>query len=137
MRAIAIDFTGGYTTRINFRREVSGKSLQEQKYLVNVATKAGSDPVFPRRGTKLLDSAIGGALMSINGLTDGFAAVDTVYFCNYEESKAVYESSDNVVAFTLTPTSAGSSLAEVCFTANFLFADQTRTKVPVTVANNG
>lgn len=137
MRAIAIDFTGGYTTRINFRREVSGKSLQEQKYLVNVATKAGSDPVFPRRGTKLLDSAIGGALMSINGLTDGFAAVDTVYFCNYEESKAVYESPDNVIAFTLTPTSAGSSLAEVCFTANFLFADQTKTKVPVTVANNG
>lgn len=137
MRAVAIDFTGGYTTRINFRREVSGKSLQEQKYLVNVATKAGSDPVFPRRGTKLLDSAIGGALMSINGLTDGFAAVDTVYFCNYEESKAVYESPDNVVAFTLTPTAAGSSLSEVCFTANFLFADQTKTKVPVTVANNG
>lgn len=137
MRAVAIDFTGGYTTRINFRREVSGKSLQEQKYLVNVATKAGSDPVFPRRGTKLLDSAIGGALMSVNGLTDGFAAVDTVYFCNYEESKAMFESSDNVIAFTLTPTSAGSSLSEVCFTANFLFADQTKTKVPVTVANNG
>lgn len=137
MRAVAIDFTGGYTTRINFRREVSGKSLQEQKYLVNVATKAGSDPVFPRRGTKLLDSAIGGALMSINGLTDGFAAVDTVYFCNYEESKVMFESSDNVIAFTLTPTSAGSSLTEVCFTANFLFADQTKTKVPVTVANNG
>lgn len=137
MRAVAIDFTGGYTTRINFRREVSGKSLQEQKYLVNVATKAGSDPVFPKRGTKLLDSAIGGALMSINGLTDGFAAVDTIYFCNYEESKVMFESSDNVIAFTLTPTSAGSSLSEVCFTANFLFADQTKTKVPVTVANNG
>ena len=137
MRAVAIDFTGGYTTRINFRREVSGKSLQEQKYLVNVATKAGSDPVFPKRGTKLLDSAIGGALMSINGLTDGFAAVDTVYFCNYEESKAMFESSDNVIAFTLTPTSAGSSLAEVCFTANFLFVDQTKTKVPVIIANNG
>lgn len=137
MRAVAIDFTGGYTTRINFRREVSGKSLQEQKYLVNVATKAGSDPVFPRRGTKLLDSAIGGALASINGLTDGFAAVDTVYFCNYEESKVMFESSDNVIAFTLTPTSAGSSLSEVCFTANFLFVDQTKTKVPVIIANNG
>jgi hypothetical protein len=137
MRAVAIDFTGGYTTCINFRREVSGKSLQEQKYLINVATKAGSDPVFPKRGTKLLDSAIGGALMSINGLTDGFAAVDTVYFCNYEESKAMYESPDNVRAFTLTPTQVGSSLTEVCFTANFLFADQTETKVPITVANNG
>ena len=137
MRAVAIDFTGGYTTRINFRREVSGKSLQEQKYLINVATKAGSDPVFPKRGTKLLDSAIGGALMSINGLTDGFAAVDTVYFCNYEESKAMYESPDNVRAFTLTPTQVGSSLTEVCFVANFLFADQTETKVPITVANNG
>ena len=137
MRAVAIDFTGGYTTRINFRREVSGKSLQEQKYLINVATNAGSDPVFPKRGTKLLDSAIGGALMSINGLTDGFAAVDTVYFCNYEESKAMYESPDNVRAFTLTPTQVGSSLTEVCFTANFLFADQTETKVPVTIANNG
>jgi hypothetical protein len=75
--------------------------------------------------------------MSINGLTDGFAAVDTVYFCNYEESKAMYESPDNVRAFTLTPTPAGSSLTEVCFIANFLFADQTETKVPVTVANNG
>lgn len=137
MRAVAIDFTGGYTTRINFRREVSGKSLQEQKYLVNVATKAGSDPVFPKRGTKLLDSAIGGALMSINGLTDGFAAVDTIYFCNYEESKAMFESSDNVIAFTLIPTSAGSSLSEVCFTADFLFVDQTKTKVPVIIANNG
>jgi hypothetical protein len=137
MRAVAIDFTGGYTTRINFRREVSGKALQEQKYLVNVATTAGSDPIFPKRGTKLLDSAIGGALMSINGLTDGFAAVDTVYFCNYEESKAMYESPDNVRVFTLTPSAVGSSMTEVCFNAHFLFADQTENTVSVTVANNG
>lgn len=137
MRAVAVDFTGGYTTRINFKREVTGKALQEQKYLVNVATNAGSDPIFPKRGTKLLDSAIGGALMSINGLTDGFAAVDTVYFCNYEESKAMYESPDNVRVFTLTPSAVGSSMTEVCFKAHFLFADQTENTVSVTVANNG
>lgn len=137
MRAVAVDFTGGYTTRINFKREVTGKALQEQKYLVNVATNAGSDPIFPKRGTKLLDSAIGGALMSLNGLTDGFAAVDTVYFCNYEESKAMYESPDNVRVFTLTPSAVGSSMTEVCFQAHFLFADQTENTVSVTVANNG
>ena len=137
MRAVAVDFTGGYTTRINFKREVTGKALQEQKYLVNVATNAGSDPIFPKRGTKLLDSAIGGALMSINGLTDGFAAVDTVYFCNYEESKAMYESPDNVRVFTLTPSAVGSSMTEVCLKAHFLFADQTENTVSVTVSNNG
>ena len=137
MRAIAVDFTGGYTTRINFRREVTDKAMQEQKYLINVATQAGTDPIFPDRGTKLLSSAIGGAIMTINGLTDGFAAVDTLYFCNYEEEKEVYNAPYNVTAFVLTPSEAHTSIQTVGFEASFLFADQTENTITVTVANNG
>lgn len=137
MRAVAIDFTGGYTTRINFRKEVTGKALQEQKYLINVATQLGSDPIFLSRGTDLLTTAIGGALVSIDGLTDGFAAVDTVYFCNYEESKEMFDSGDNVQYFTLTPSSYEASINSVGFVAHFVFADQTETSTTVNIAHNG
>lgn len=137
MRAIALDFSGGYTTRINFRKETSGKLLQEQKYLMNVATRRGSDPIFPTRGTNLMDSAIGGAIVAINGLTDAFAAVDTLYFCNYEESASMYKSPDNIKYFSLSPSAYNSTLSSVGFTAEFTFADKTKNSTTINVANNG
>lgn len=136
MQGVAIDFYGGYKTRINFTKRVEGKALQEQKYLTNVATLHGTDPIFPLRGTKLLDSAIGGALVAVTGLTDAFAAVDTLYFCNYEESPAMYNSPDNIQYFSLSPSAYNDSINSIGFTANFVFADQTSNSTLISVANN-
>lgn len=137
MRAIAISYTGGYTTSIDFRKETTGKLLQEQKYLMNVATIKGSDPIFPARGTNLLTSAIGGALVSVNGLTDAFAAVDTLYFCNYEESKEMYNSKDNISTFTLIPSAYTASANTVSFIASVTFKDQTSNSTTINIATNG
>lgn len=137
MRAIAISYTGGYTTSIDFLHETSGKLLQEQKYLMNVATIKGSDPIFPDRGTNLLTSAIGGALVSVDGLTDAFAAVDTLYFCNYEDSPEMFHSKDNIATFTLIPSAYTASANTVAFIASVTFKDQTSNSTNINIATNG
>lgn len=137
MKGIAVDLTGAYSTKINFTQKVEGKTLQIQKYMINVATTAGSDFIFPNRGTELLSSAIGGALVAVNNLSDGYAGVDTLYFCNYEESKSVYDSDDNIVNFTLSPSAYNLDQRSVTFTASITFADGKEIKTELGVANNG
>lgn len=122
MRSIKIKF-GGSNTSIDFLSEVSGKEAIKQKYLVNTLTTKDSDPIFKNRGTDLLATAIGGALITSNNITDGFAAVDTLYFCNFEESKEVYSSGDNVVVYSLVPDYNYLTITSAVFNAEFEFAD--------------
>lgn len=137
MRAIKIHYNGGNDTRILFREETSGKLLQTQKYLMNVATEQGSDPIFADRGTELLATALGGALISLDTIDDGFAAVDTLYFCNYEEAPEVFESPDNVSFFALTPIEYHQATRSLSFAADFTFNDGTELNSTLEIADNG
>lgn len=137
MRAIKIHYNGGDDTRILFREETSGKLLQIQKYLLNVATEKDTDPIFPDRGTDLLRTALGGALVSPDTSDDGFAAVDTLYFCNYEEYPEVFNSDDNVSFFALIPADYQHYKRSLSFAANFTFADGTEYNTDLEIADNG
>jgi hypothetical protein len=136
MRAIKIKYNGGDDTRILFREETTGKLLQTQKYLLNVATEKNTDAIFPERGTDLLRTALGGALITNNGVRDGFAAVDTLYFCNYEEAAEVFNSADNVIQFTLRPGNYRHATRQLSFAANFTFKDGTTYNTQLELANN-
>lgn len=128
MRSIKINFNGSKTS-IDFLSEISGKAALQQKYLVNTLTTKSSDPIFNNRGTDLLDAAIGGALITSTNITDGFAAVDTLYFCNFEESKEVYDSGDNVTLYSLTPDYDYLTTTSAVFNAEFEFADGSSAKI--------
>lgn len=137
MRAIKIHYNGGNDTRILFREETSGKLLQIQKYLLNVATEAGSDPIFPDRGTDLLAAGIQGTLVSSTTADDSFAAVNTLYFCNYEEHPDMFKSGDNVEFFSLDPTDYQHHNRSLSFAAEFTFKDKTEYNTVLEIADNG
>lgn len=137
MRAIKIQYDGGNNTKICFTEETSGKLLQIQKYLLNVATTAGTDFIFPDRGTALMETGLQGALVSQTSIDDGFAAVDTLYFCNYEEYPEVFKSDDNVEFFALEPVEYQHQTRSLSFAAEFTFRDKTEYNTVLEIADNG
>lgn len=138
MRAIRIQYAGNDRTRILWDQDTDGKLLMTQKYLMNVATDKDSDAIFEDRGTELLSAAIGGALLWGDvGNEDDFAAVNTLYFCNYEESAAVYNSDDNVVQFSITAAAYDNNTISLSMAADFEFADGTTYNTTLDLADNG
>ena len=132
MRSIKINFNGN-NTYIDFSSEVSGKEALKQKYLVNTLTTKSSDPIFNDRGTDLLDTAIRGALITSDNISDGFAAVDTLYFCSFEENKEVYDSGDNITSYSLVPDYDYLTTTSAVFNANFEFADGSSSEITFNV----
>ena len=83
MNGLALKFsTDGKTGAIITQTEVSGFAATVQDALVNVATRAGSDPVFPDKGTSVQLDAASGALISVSSAqhSANYAASDTVFF---------------------------------------------------------
>lgn len=129
MKDVRIRFDGGGNTGFVLNEMVQDKRLFEQKYLINVATSKNTDAIFEDRGTNLLAAAIGGAIIDTSEATHAgaFAALDTLYFCTYEETPSVYESDIYVSDFILTPTYYDNIARSLSFTANFIFKDGTTT----------
>lgn len=136
MRDIRVQFDGESGTRILLNEAVEGKLLTQQKYLINVGTSKGTDKIFPQRGTNLVGGAIsGGIIDSVSAEHLGnFAALDTLYFCAYEEHLAVYNSSEYVQDFSLKPTDYNNFTKTLLFTAEFKFKDRTETSNEITLA---
>lgn len=82
MKDIKVFFNGASGATIDLSQKVEGKSLCEQKCLVNIATEVGSDPIYEDRGTDLMAEAVGGAIVSENDAihAGNFAALDTMSF---------------------------------------------------------
>ena len=137
MRAIRIQYDGNDNTRILWDKDAEGKLLMTQKYLMNVATDKASDPIFPDRGTDLMRHALGGTFLISPTTAGTFASVDTLYFCNYEESAGVFASSDNVTNFALTSASYNNATSSVNMAASFTFQDGTSYNTTLTVTDNG
>lgn len=137
MRAIRIQYDGNDNTRILWDKDTEGKLLMTQKYLMNVATDKSSDAIFPERGTNLMSQALGGAFLITPATTGTFASVDTLYFCNYEESATVFDSNDNVSNFSLTSASYDNMTSSVDMAASFTFKDGTTYNTTLTITDNG
>lgn len=129
MKDVRIQFSGSPATCFDFTRAVEGKSLYEQKYLINTATSKNTDYIFPDRGTNLLRDAINGVMISNNeALHSGnFAALDTLYFCSYEEDPGVYNSDEYVQQYKLMPAFYDHYKRSISFRASFEFKDETST----------
>lgn len=129
MRDIRIRFNGSDATRLDLHDTVEGKSLYEQKYLLNTAVTKGTDPIYPDRGTDMLRQSIGGTIVDTNEAmhTGNFAAVDTLYFCSYEEHPEVYNLDEYVQAYQLIPAAYDNATRTLSFRAVFLFKDGTST----------
>ena len=80
MTGVMIDFTGDRPTLGVAKVEGFGAVVQNS--MVNVATRQGTDPVYPERGTNLQKDAAAGRMIDINSAqhASNFAALDTVSF---------------------------------------------------------
>lgn len=81
MEGLKVQFESLETTKILFEA-TSGFDAVIQNMLVNISQFQGSSSVFPEKGTRLLKTAVSGAItdpMSANE-AGGNAAVDTLFF---------------------------------------------------------
>lgn len=138
MKDIRIQFDGNDGTRLVLNQIVEGKSVFEQKYLINTATTQGSDKIYPERGTSFLQQAIGGTLIDWNSSihTGNFAATDTIYFCSYEEHPDVYNSDIYVSSYQLIPALYDNTTRTLSFRAIFAFNDGTSTSEDFSISTH-
>jgi hypothetical protein len=66
----------------DFSRAVEDRDAIIQNSMINIGTLAGSDKVYPDKGTSLFSSAVRGRLVNGNAAAhaSNFAAVDTLFF---------------------------------------------------------
>lgn len=138
MKDIKVKFNLGADTRLNLKAVVEGKDLYQQKYLINTVTSANSDPIFPERGTTLLQQLINGAIISREEASHAgaFAAINTDYFCTYEEHKSIYESGDYVMSFSLIPINYNNDSRVLSLGATFMFSDGTQSDPNFNITDN-
>lgn len=132
-QGIRLHFNGEHDTVFDFRSPVSGKELLVQKVLLNIATYAKSDRVFPTRGTTLHQDAINGlAINSVEAQHIGnFASLDTELFLAGSGSGEA--DGVAVTSVTLTPGVYNSQDQRIRYYAQVTFSDATKTPVPVTI----
>ena len=82
---------------------VTGFDCAAQNALVCIGTNAGSDQVYPSKGTSLYKAATNGALIDLATAQEAsnYAAVDTLFFSRQNEMPGVSEVMQSI---TLTPT---------------------------------
>ena len=89
MRGIAIRFDGSKPT-LDFQNWKQGFAATTQNALVNLATRAGSDPVFTDRGTKLREDGYRGRMLNKTWANRqaNYAALSTLAFVRKVETQA-------------------------------------------------
>lgn len=129
MKDLKIKFDGAKGTTILLDEIVTGKLLSCQKYLVNTVTNKGTDIIFKDRGTTLFSSAIGGALIDSTATTHicNFAAIDTLYFCSYEEHADIFSSDEYISNYNLSVVDYDNDNRVLHLKATMIFKDNTQT----------
>lgn len=129
MRGLKIDFVKGAIV-INPAAEVTGFDTTVQNALVNVATRQGTDVIYPAKGTVLLKNAVAGKIAGINDANHEaqLASLQTLYFSREYETSV--KSTDKLEVMKMAPVSYdGQSLR---LTVAFTDAANTRTVGTVT-----
>lgn len=139
MKAINVIFNGGEGTLIDWNNKVEDQACITQKYIINVATEKGTDPIFPDRGTDLLLRAIGGVVIDANSaaMIGNFAATDTIYFCSWEEVPAVYNSEIYPSAADIVPVSYTHQGKTLNFDLILTFRDGSSTTLDTSISSDG
>jgi hypothetical protein len=88
MEGIKINFLNG-EIYIETTEKVDGFDATIQNALVNIGTRAGTDRIYPTKGTTILKSAVEGKIVGLNVANHETqaAAIDTLFFSReYETS---------------------------------------------------
>lgn len=135
MHDIRVRFNGEYDTVFDLKNKVEGKDLYMQKYMINLATDNGSDPLYSTRGTTLMQEAIGGILLSDNAIAHAgnFAALDSRLFVTGEEYSAVRLSPDLVTDCILEAQDTDNNSGTITYNVRFTFADGTETDTTLNI----
>ena len=90
MKGLLVTLAGVGGSRIHLDSAVEGRDSHIQNALVTVGTFLGSDPIFPDRGTELLDAAVRGALIDQASRRHycNFAALDVLFFTRANDEQA-------------------------------------------------
>lgn len=130
MKDIKLVLDGNKRSTIDLTSCVEGKSLVEQKVLVNAITIKGTDPVFADRGTDMLRKCLSGNIYSKSALKHigNFAALDTTFFVLENEYKEVAQTGDLLTKVAIHPISFDLVDLHVVFKAIITFADNTITE---------
>lgn len=139
MKDLKIKFKGDDSI-IDLNSYVDGKDMYQQKYLVNIVTEQGSDPLYDDRGTTLLQDAINGLAYNYVSAAhvSNFAALDTRYFfdtIDYYESDdndtytttTENDDGDNINAISILPLTIDIYNSTLDLSVKFIFNDKTET----------
>lgn len=141
MKDIKIQFKGDSSV-IDLNSSVTGKETAQQKYLVNLVTEQGSDPLYDDRGTTLLQDAINGLIYNTVSATHvaNFATLDTNYFFdsikyyNANEDNTYTISTgdtdpDGINTLTILPITVDVYNSTLDLSVKFIFNDRSETKM--------
>lgn len=135
MKGIRIHFDGQDNTVFDFRSAATDKELLAQQVLINIATTAGSDPVFPDRGTTLHQDAINGLAVNKTEASHigNFAALDTKLFLR--STGAATEDGVTVARLNVDPINYDILSNKISYEVQIVFSDGTSN--PTSVTSNG
>lgn len=103
MKSLKLIYSGGLAT-FDLVTPLTGVECDIQNAMVNVLTTAGTDSVYPAKGTNLLRDATRGALVDMNACNhiSNFAAASTLRF---GRSVDYADNPEKLTSFTLLPIS--------------------------------
>lgn len=120
----------GDKSTIDLNSAVEDKNLYEQKALVNMVTVKGSDPIYPDRGTDLLQDAIYGKVYSRTGTihVGNFAALDTIYFIRSTDPEDIYGESFTIRDINVEGLSYTNTTNTLNLAVQLIYTDGTSTE---------
>lgn len=132
MRDLAIVFNGpDGNTYIDLNNSVEDKNVTAQKVLINVVTVKGSDSLYENKGTDLMQSCIGAAIINNNAMQHiaNFAAVSTLYFINDTDGLAI-DDPIGLADVYLKLQGYNAETSTIALSSTVGFPDGTKTETP-------
>lgn len=105
MKDFRVIFNGDKDTLIDLGSAVEGRTCEEQRVLINLATGTETCPLYPERGTDLLEATSSTGVIGTNEAQHigNFAALDTTMFIDSYDSFERRSEPDSVESIKLTP----------------------------------
>jgi hypothetical protein len=103
MKSLKLDFNGVNGTTIDLVTPLTDFACTMQNALVNLGCIAGSDSLYPNRGTALLTAGLRGILVDINAANhaSNFAAIATLSFI---QSTEYSDAAETLVGLVVMPS---------------------------------
>lgn len=136
MDDLKIDFNG--SARINLTSRTSGRDTTCQKSLIVLVSAAGTDLLFPDKGTDLEKQCVGATMLDSNNAMHmcNFAALDALYFINATDRLSM-DAYDGLADLDLDILDYSAVRSIVKLGVTVRFPDGTATRTPTLLDTNG